>query len=490
MSYVSGEDRQQQWILPQSVDDYVGENNPVRFIDLFADHLELAQVGLPLQPAGTGRPGYAPRDLLKLYLYGYLNRVRSSRELERLTHRNLEVIWLLKRLQPDHKTISEFRRTHREVFKMVLRQFNLMCRDMKLFGTELVAIDGSIFKAVNSKARNFTRAKLEGLLQGVDAGIERYLKELELNDAAQQKADVALGAAPAVQLKGPADKLQAFKEARERYEEMLKMVQQAPGQQISLTDPQARLMKKSTSKDAIVGYNIQSAVDSAHHLIADIAATTQPNDMGLLNEVGQRAKEVLGTEQLTVVADGGYYSTNDLKAAEAQGLTVHVPAPVDQMPKAGYFAREQFSYDKERDEYTCPSGQQLLRHEDCAQDGKVYEVYYNTSACAGCALQAQCTRGKYRKIKHVQDHEVLEHVAQRMKEQPQIYEQRKNLVEHPFGTLKFWWAQSAFLTRGLAMVNAEINLSALAYNMKRACQVLGVSALLEFLRSRPVPAGS
>jgi hypothetical protein len=353
-----------------------------------------------------------------------------------------------------------------------------------------VAIDGSIFKAVNSKARNFTRAKLEGLFKGVEAGIERYLKELELNDAAQQKADVVLGAAKAARIKDLPGKVQALQEARARYEEMLKEVQQEPGQQISLTDPEARLMKKSTSKDAIVGYNIQSAVDAAHHLIVDIAATTQPNDLGQLNDVAQRARETLGAEQLTVVADGGYYSTNDIKAAEAQGIAVHVPAPVDKMDKAGYFARAEFRYDKERDEYACPGGQKLVRHEDSAQHGKVYEVYYNTAACAGCALRAQCTSGKYRKIKHVQDHEVLERVAQRMKDQPQVYEQRKNLVEHAFGTLKFWWAQGAFLTRGRAAVNAEINLSALAYNMKRACQVLGVSALLAHLRTPQAQAAA
>ena len=216
MDYLSGEDRRQAWMLPQSVEDYVGEDNPVRFIDAFVEGLEAQQIGLPSQPAATGRPGYAPTDLLKLYLYGYLNRVRSSRELERLTHRNLEVIWLLKRLQPDHKTISEFRRAHRAVFKQVLRQFNLMCRELKLFGAEIVAIDGSIFKAVNSKGRNFTRAKLEGLLKSVDSGIERYLKELELNDAAHQ-ADVAVGASKAARIKDLPSRVQKLKEARARY---------------------------------------------------------------------------------------------------------------------------------------------------------------------------------------------------------------------------------------------------------------------------------
>jgi transposase len=485
MSYISGEDRQQTWMLPQSVEDYVTEDNPVRFIDAFVDELDLGPAGLPLQPAATGRPGYAPGDLLKLYLYGYLNRVRSSRELERLTHRNLEVIWLLKRLQPDHKTIAEFRRVHRGVFKHVLRQFNLMCRELKLFGAELVAIDGSIFKGVNSKARNFTRAKLEGLIKGVERGIERYVKELELNDAAAQKAEVALGAAKAARIKDLPSRVQALKEARERYQQMLQMVQGDAAQQVSLTDPEARLMKKSTSKEGIVGYNIQSAVDAAHHLIVDVAATMQPNDLGQLNEVAQRAKEVLGVSELTVVADGGYYSTNDIKAAEAQGIRVHVPAPVDKMKQGGFYAREQFGYDKQRDEYECPNGQKLLRHEDSAQHGKVYEVYYNTAACAGCALRAQCTSAKYRKIKHVEDHEVLESVAQRMKAQPQVYAQRMALVEHPFGTLKFWWAQGAFLTRGRAAVDAEITLSALAYNLKRAFHVLGVPALLAHLGPRP-----
>jgi transposase len=487
MDYLSGEDRSQAWMLPQSVEDYVGEDNPVRFIDAFVEGLEARQIGLPSQPAATGRPGYAPSDLLKLYLYGYLNRVRSSRELERLSHRNLEVIWLLKRLRPDHKTIAEFRRLHRGVFKQVLRQFNLMCRDLKLFGAEIVAIDGSIFKAVNSKGRNFTRAKLEGLLKTVDSGIERYLKELELNDASQESA-VALGAAKAARLKDLPGKVQALKDARQRYLEMLKVLEQDPTQQISLTDPQARLMKKSTSKDGIVGYNIQSAVDAAHHLIVEIAATTQPNDLGQLNEVAQRAKEVLGVAELSVVADGGYYSTNDIKAAEAQGIAVHVPAPVDKMDKGGFYAREQFGYDKERDEYACPGGQKLVRHQDSVQHGKVYEVYYNTAACAGCTLRARCTSAAYRKIKHVQDHEVLERVAQRMKAQPQVYAQRKNLVEHPFGTLKFWWAQGAFLTRGKAAVDAEISLSALAYNIKRVLSVVGLGALLAHLGLRPAQA--
>jgi transposase len=482
-SYISGDDRQQAWMLPQSVEDYVGLDNPVRFIDAFVDGLDFANIGIETRPAATGRPGYAPGDLLKLYLYGYLNRVRSSRDLERLTQRNLEVIWLLKRLRPDHKTLSEFRRTHRRAFKQVFRQFNLLCRELKLFGAELVAIDGSIFKAVNSKARNYTLAKLQGLLKAVDSGIENYLKELDLNDASEP-GRAAVGGTQVAKAQDLPAKISALKEARARYEQMLAQIEEDKGSQLSLTDPDARLMKKSTSAEPLVGYNVQSAVDAQHHLIVEIEATTQGNDFGQLNAIAQSAREQLGTPELSVVADGGYYSTDDLKAAEAQGISVHVPSPVDTMDKAGLHGRERFRYDKPSDTYQCPAGEKLTRHSDSEQHGRVYEVYYNSAACARCPQRAQCTSGKYRKLKHVANHEIMERIKARMKAQPQIYAQRKALVEHPFGTLKFWWGQGAFLTRGLAAVNAEISLSALAYNLKRALNVLGVPPLLAQLSRR------
>lgn len=479
-SFIAGDDRQQTWLLPQSLEDYVSADNPVRFVEAFVDQLNFAEAGLGQKPADTGRPGYAPGDLLKLYLYGYLNRVRSSRELERLTHRNLEVIWLLRHLRPDHKTISEFRRAHRKAFKQVLRQFNLLCRELKLFGAQLVAIDGSFFKAVNSKARNFTRAKLEGLLKAVDAGIEKYLKELELGDAAQEDQS-ACGGARQAGTSNLAEKIKELKAAKQRHEQMLALVEADPAGQVSLTDPDSRLMKKSTAKEGVVGYNVQRAVDAAHHLIVDIEATTHPVDRGLLGEVAQRAKAQLQVQELTVVADGGYYSGADMKAAEAQGIRVHVPAPADIMEKAGLHRRDQFHYDAVQDVYECPAGAKLLRHADSDQHGRTYQVYYNTAACADCALLSRCTTGKYRKVRHDSDGAAMERIRQRMKEQPEIYARRQGLVEHPFGTLKFWWGHAAFLTRGKEAVNAEINLSALAYNLRRAIGVLGVPALLAHL---------
>jgi len=470
--FICGSDRKQTWMLPECVEDYVAEDNPVRFIDAFVDGLDWEKLKVAVQPPATGRPGYQPADLLKLYLYGYLNRVRSSRELERLAHRNLEVIWLLRRLRPDHKTISEFRRAHRPAFKQVLRQFNVMCRELKLFGAQLLAIDGSIFKGVNSKTRNYTLTKLECLLKAADAGIENYLKELELNDAPDE-APAATGAAREEGVKDLPAKLTALKAARERYEQMLGQLKQSGQTQVSLTDEDSRLMKKSTSKDGIVGYNIQSSVDGLHHLIVDMEATTQGNDFGRLNDMAQKAKETLGAGTLTVVADGGYYSVNDLKAAEAQGITAHVPRPQDSMDKEGLYGRDKFKHDKERDVYLCPAGQELARHSDTEVRGQRYEVYYNTSACAGCALRGECTTGKYRKIKHVEGHEIMERIEQRVAAQPEVYARRKGLVEHPFGTIKFWWGQGAFLTRGLEAVNAEVSLSALGLQPEARAQPAG-----------------
>lgn len=477
--FIAGADRDQVWLLPERLDDYVSEGNPVRFIDAFVEGLDPQQVPLLLTaPAATGRPRYAPGDLLKLFIYGYLNRVRSSRELEHLTQRNLEVIWLLKRLRPDHKTISEFRRVHRAAFKQVFRQFNVLCRDLALFGAELVAIDGTFFKAVNSRSRNFPQAKLENLIKNVDKGIEGYLKDLELNDAAADSPD-ALGTAKEANVDDLKERIAKLQSAKARYEQMQKDLEQSGESQVSLTDPDARLLNKSTAQGSVVGYNVQSVVDGEHHLIVEIEATNQGNDFGQFTKMAVQAKEQLQVETLIGVADGGYYQINDLKAAEAQGIEVHVPQREDRLEKKGLFAREEFRYDKEQDCYHCPGGARLERKSDNQIRGLRYEVYANSAACRDCPLRKQCTTGKLRKIRHEENPEVMKRVRERMAAQPEVYARRKGLVEHPFGTMKFWWGQGSLLTRGLAAVNAEVTLSALAYNMKRALKVVGVRALLE-----------
>lgn len=480
--YIEGEQRQQTWLLPASMEDYVSADNPVRVMEAFVEGLDLQSAGIGSVPAATGRPAYAPASLLKLYIYGYLNRVRSSRELERLTHRNLEVIWLLRGLRPDHKTLSEFRRRHKSAFKQVLRQFNLLCRELKLFGAELVAVDGSVFKAVNSRQNNFTVEKLQNLMTLVDSGIERYLKELELADS-QSSAAALSGAAH--EGTGLQQKLEQLRATRQRHEAMLKQLQDSEQTQVSQVDADARLMKKSTSHDSVVGYNVQSVVDSAHHLIVDVEATTQCNDFGLLNTMAQRARQELGVEQLTVVADAGYHAVADLREAEQQGICAHVPEQRVPIKQAGLFNRGQFRYDEAQDEYECPGQQRLTRHTDSEQRGQKQHVYYNTKACAECPLRPRCTTGRYRKIKHLEGQPwVQERIRERMKQDPGIYARRKALVEHPFGTIKFWWGQGAFLTRGQSAVHAEACLSALAYNLRRALNILGTDRLLNHLQSR------
>lgn len=479
--YIEGEPREQSWLLPPSIEDYVSADNPVRVIEVFVEGLDLRVVGICTTPAETGRPAYAPASLLKLFIYGYLNRVRSSRELERLTHRNLEVIWLLRGLRPDHKTISEFRRHHKSAFKQVLRQFNLLCRELKLFGAELVALDGSVFKAVNSRDRNFTLKKLSNLIGLVDSGIERYLKELELADS--QSGDASLGGgAEVAHLR---DKLERLRSTRQRHETMLQQLQAEEQTQVSQVDADARLMKKSTSRDSTVGYNVQSVVDAAHHLIVEVEATTQGNDFGQFNAMAQQARQQLGVEELTVVADAGYHSLADLREAEQQGIRAHVPEQHKARQQAGMLGREAFRYDAATDEYECPAGERLKRHADGVQRGQKQQAYYNTRACAKCLLRPRCTTGRYRKLKHHEGQPwVQERIRQRMKQQPEIYAQRKSLVEHPFGTIKFWWGQGAFLTRGLASVQAEVSLSALAYNLRRTLNILGADALVRHLSPR------
>ena len=483
--FIAGADRAQASMFPECLEDYVGPENTVRFIDAFVENLDLQQVQLPAAPASTGRPGYAPGDLLKLFIYGYLYRVRSSRELERLTQHNLEVIWLLRRLRPDHKTISEFRRAHRTVFKQVFRQFNILCRDLNLFGAQIVAIDGTFFKADNSRSRNFTKPKLQGLITTVDKNIAEYLRELELNDAASGSS----GGVESEKVEDLQDKITQLQAAKERYEQMQRDLELSGESQISLTDPDARLVKKSTAQGSVVGYNVQSAVDGAHHLIVDIEATNHGNDLGLFAQMAVKAKEELQVETLIGVADGGYYQIRDLQAAEAQGIQVHVPQPEDRMEKKGYFARAEFRYDKEQDCYQCPGGSQLHRRPDVMKDDKRYEVYDNFSACRKCPVKEKCTTGRYRKIYHEENPEVMGRVREQMKAHPEIYERRKGLVEHPFGTIKFWWGHESLLTRGLGAVNAEVALSALAYNMKRAFKVVGLEAMLCWAGQRSMAEG-
>jgi transposase len=280
MSHITGHDRTQTLLLPESLDEYVGAENPVRFIDAFVDGLDLTAAGfIRVTPKGTGRPGYAPKDLLKLYVYGYLNRVRSSRRLEAETNRNIEVIWLLRHLKPDFKTIADFRRLNHKAFRPIFRQFVLLCRQLDLFGRELLAVDGTRIKAVNNKDRNFTRASLTKFIELADAKLDDYLQRLDQSDAAETKTGGS-------RVRNLAEKIAAIRERRTRCKDMLAQLDRTGEDQISLTDPDSRAMAAHTH--VAVGYNVQVAVDTKHKLIVEQQVTNQVVDMG---EAGQRFRQ-------------------------------------------------------------------------------------------------------------------------------------------------------------------------------------------------------
>ena len=475
MAHISGEDRSQRLLLPDAVEDYVGPDNPVRFIDAFVDGLDLEGAGFErVRPKDKGRPGYAPSDLLKLYIYGYLNRVRSSRRLEVETHRNLEVIWLLGRLQPDFKTIADFRRDNRQAFRQVFRAFVHVCRELDLFGRELIAVDGTRIKAVNSRERNFTRAAIQRDLKRIDERLEHYLQQMNEADA----NDVGEGTRSVARLQ---EKVASMRNRRAVLEGHRTALDENGEAQLSLTDPDSRAMHSSTRVG--VGYNAQIAVDTKYKLIAEQQVHSKVSDLGLLAETAAAARENLAVEQIDAVADGGYYKIEDIQACEAAGVTPYVPKP-DRSPARlnGHFPKSAFRYDSATDTYGCPGGHRLMplyrtsvnraRTETCIVS------YGNRSACRGCALRARCTKRTFREIQRYENEAVLEQMAERVAARPEMMDRRRDCVEHPFGSIKQWMGQGAFLTRRLNNVRAEFSLSALAYNMRRAINLVGIRALI------------
>jgi len=473
MAHMTGTERSQLLLLPERVDDYVGPDNPVRFIDAFVDSLDLGVAGfIRVQPKATGRPGYDPRDLLKLYIYGYLNRVRSSRRLEAETRRNLEVIWLMRRLTPDFKTIADFRRDNRAAFREVFRAFVALCRDLDLFGRELIAVDGTRIKAVNSRERNFTKAKLDKALAESDERLARYLKQL---DAADLDDDDGPGGGSADRLQ---EKLAAIKERRERLEGHRQALDASGEEQISLTDPDARASR------AGVGYNVQIAVDAKHKLIAEQQVHARVGDLGLLTETASAAREILGVERIDAIADRGYFKSEDIEASEAAGIVPYVPKPIrGSSASNGFFTKEAFAFDPTADVYTCPGGHRLTggRPRKVAGGARVAR-YTNRSACRACTLKARCTNAGFRVVNRFENEAVLERMADRLATRPDVLDRRRESVEHPFGSIKQWMGQGAFLMRRLENVRAEFSLTALAYNLRRAITILGLPALIAAVR--------
>jgi transposase len=475
--FVEGEARQQVVLLPPCLDDYVTENNPVRVIEAFVDELDLATLGFDgVVPEATGRPAYHPSSLLKLYLYGYLNRVQSSRRLEREAQRNVEVMWLTGRLTPDFKTIADFRKDNGPAIRATCRQFVMLCRHLDLFSEAIVAIDGSKFKAVNNRDKNFTPNQIQRRLEQIEASIDRYLSALDVTD--RQEGEVAQ--AKAVRLK---DKIAALKEQMQQLKQMEVAVQAAPDQQISLTDPDARSMATSGKGTGVIGYNVQAAVDTKNHLIVAHEVTNVGHDRGQLSKMGEQAQDATGHDALTVIADRGYFKGEDILACEQAGMTPYVAKPLTSGAKAeGRFGKQDFIYVAEGNTYRCPAGESLTWRFASVERGMVLHSYW-TTRCGSCALKAQCTTGKERRIKRWEHEDVLDAMQHRLDQLPNVMRIRRQTVEHPFGTLKAWMGATHFLTRTIKRVSTEMSLHVLAYNFKRVIAILGVAPLMAAIRA-------
>src|SRR4030088_3292927 len=431
--FIDGEDRMQRALLPHSLEDYVGEENPVRVIEIFIDELDLAALGFSgMTPAATGRPAYHPSTLLKIYLYGYLNRLQSSRRLEREAQRNIELMWLVRRLAPDFKTIADCRRGNGEAIQSVCRQFVELCRRLKLFTRAVVAIDGSKFKAVNNRDKNYTVAKVTGRMEQVNASIVRYLRALDRAD--REEGDVA--EAKSGRLK---EKIAGLRRKMQSLKAMEQTVQDAPDQQVSLTDPDARSMATSGKGTASVGYNVQIAVDAEHHLIVTHEVTNQGYDRQQLAPMAFKAQQATGCEQITAVADRGYFNGDQVLSCEGTGVAPVVPKTLTSSgAKRGFFTRQDFIYDAEQDHYTCPAGAKLTKANRRADHTEDFDFYRHLSACFTCSLRSQCTPTKLRRIKRWENEDVLDRMQDRLDRMPDAQGVRRPTLENPFRALPAW----------------------------------------------------
>ncbi|TNF04753.1 MAG: DDE transposase [Sphingomonadales bacterium] len=445
--FIQGEDRRQDYLLPASLDDYVSEDNPVRAIEAFIGALDLNALEFAgMTPAETGRPAYHPATMLKIYLYGYLNRVQSSRRLEREAQRNIELMWLTRRLAPDFKTIANFRRANGAAIRSVCSQFIVLCRQLGLFTRAVVAIDGSKMKAVNNRDKNYTAAKVASRMKQVQDNIDRYLDALDRADREEE-------------------------------------VRNAPDQQVSLTDPDARAMASAGRGTSIVGYNLQTAVDAEHHLIVAHELLNTGYDRGQLSPIAAKAKDAMGVEALDAIADKGYFKGEDIRACEGMGITAFVPRPLTSGSKAqGRFGKPDFVYLEQENVYPCPAGEDLIYRYTSVEDGLTMHSYWSSN-CQTCTLHDQCTTGKERRVRRWEYEAVVEAMERRLDRRPEAMRIRRQTVEHPFGTLKSWMGSTHFQMKTLKHVRTEASLHILAYNFKRLIAILGVPAMIAAIQT-------
>ncbi len=471
--FIEGVDRSQSTMFPERLEDWIGEDNAVRVVDVFVDELDLCGLGFGrVAPRATGRPSYHPSVLLKLYIYGYLNRVQSSRRLEREAGRNVEVMWLTSRLVPDHKTIADFRKDNGPAIRKVCARFVALCRQLDLFADACVAIDGSKFKAVNSRDKNFTRAKMKRRMEQIEESVGRYLHQLDSAD--RQEPSLAR----TTKTDRLADKIAKLKEEMRRLEQLEARMLATPDQQVSLTDPDARSMATSGRGSGMVGYNVQSAVDTKHHLIVAHEVTNVGTDRAQLSAIAKQTKAALKSDRLDVVADRGYFSSLEILACDEAGITVTLPKPQTSGIQAkGRFGKQDFVYVAEDDVYRCPAGEHLAYHYTNVEKGLTLHRYW-TNACRNCSIKHQCTTGKERRITRWEHEHILEDVQQRLDEHPEMMRTRRETVEHPFGTIKYWMGYTHFQMKTLARVATEMALHVLAYNLKRVINIMGIRPLI------------
>lgn len=477
MGHKKGESRDQKILFPDTIDDYIEKNNPVRFLDAFVEHLDAKKLEFKYADTKeTGRPPYDPKDMLKLYIYGYLNRVRTGRRLEKETYRNVEVIWLMRGLKPDFKTITEFRKNNKTVFKRIFREFNMLCRKMSLFGNELLAIDGSKFKASNNKNRNYTENLLKIKLNEIDKKIDKYFKDMDELDEEESEYNLSTEELQ--------KKISNLKEKKEYFQKLTRKLKKSEERQISLTDPESRSFPNKYKVD--VGYNAQIAVDEKHHLIAEQDVTNNVNDTNELSKISINAKQELSVEKIKVVADAGFSNVKEIKACEEAGIEAYVPIKHTSINiKRGLFSKDDFEYNTKKDCYICPAGEILYkkfeRNEKRRNKRRDLIYYLTNNKCRYCPIKGKCTSAKYRRITRTPEDYVMDLMYKRLLKNPNILKTRKEVVEHVFGTMKFWNEQGHFLMRGLEKVKAEFSLSALAYNITRVINIIGVEKMIEAL---------
>jgi transposase len=478
--FIEGLDRDQTSLLPACIDDYVDEQNPVRAIDAFVGILDLAVLGFNVEPEATGRPGYHPSTMLKLYLYGYLNQVQSSRRLERECGRNLELIWLMGRLKPDFKTIADFRRNNGSAIREVCRQFVALCRDIDLLDASIVAIDGSKFKAVNAKARSFTREKLRRRMGEIDAEITRYMGELDRADEVMEKTGMVM---PEARISRVNKKLAHFKKEAANLRAIEQRMDTTGETQVSLTDPDARAMATTSKQPRVVGYNVQCVVETKHHLLVAHEVTNHGYDRDALSMMAHAAKDVMASDSIEAIADKGYYKGEEIVACELDGIAVTVSKPhTSNAAAVGRFDKADFIYHADKDAYLCPAGEWLTYHYTNEEDGRKLRNYW-TNVCGLCPVKAKCTTGKERRVKRWEHEAILDRVQKRLDDDPAKIPLRSKTIEHTFGTLKAWMGATHFKMKTMKHVATEMALHILAYNMMRVMAILGVPGLIKAMRA-------